>query len=121
MRKSGAAMYWVSVVLGALTVVLVLVNFGLLSNNQAIQAQVNQRQQYINQSAQLSRVSDLLIRTLATEAVNKNDDKVRDMLAAQGVTLQVTPASGAAASGSTPPLAAAPPAATPPASASGKK
>jgi hypothetical protein len=115
MRKSGAAMYWVSVVLGALTVVLVLVNFGLLSNNQAIQAQVNQRQQYINQSAQLSRVSDLLIRTLATEAVNKNDDKVRDMLAAQGVTLQVKPASG-----STPP-ADTPPAAAPPAPASGKK
>ena len=103
MRNGGAAMYWVSVVLGALTVVLVIVNFGLLSNNQVLQAQVNQRQQFINQSAQLSRVSDLLIRSLASGAVSKNDDKVRDMLAAQGVTLQVAPASGAAASGATPP------------------
>jgi hypothetical protein len=115
MGRSGAAMYWVSVVLGVLAVVLVIVNFGLLSNDQAIQAQVNQRQQFINQSAQLSRVSDLLIRSLATAAVNKNDDKVRDMLAEHGVTLQVTPTSGAAASGATPP------AATPPASSSGKK
>jgi hypothetical protein len=98
MRKSGSAMYWVSVVLGALTVVLVLVNFVLLSNNQVIQAHVNQRQQFINQSAQLSRVSDLLIRSLASEAVSKNDDKVRDMLAVQGVTLQVTPAPAAAPS-----------------------
>jgi len=85
-------MYWVSVVLGAVTVVLVIVNFFLLSNNQSIQAQVNQRQQFINQSAQLSRVSDFLIRALATEAVSKNDDKVRDMLSQQGITLNVTPA-----------------------------
>jgi hypothetical protein len=108
MRRSGTAIYWVSVVLGVVTVVLVIANFALLSNNQAIQAQVNQRQQFINQSAQLSRVSDLLIRTLASEAVSKNDDKVRDMLAAQGVQLQVTPAPapGTAASGSAPPAAA---------------
>jgi hypothetical protein len=97
MRTSGTAMYWVSVVLGALAVVLVLVNFVLLSNNQTIQAQVSQRQQFINQSSQLSRVSDLLIRSLASEAVDKNDDKVRDMLAQQGITLNVTPGASAPA------------------------
>jgi uncharacterized protein YpmS len=106
MRASGAAMYWISVVLGAVTVILVIVNFFLLSNNQSNQAQVNQRQQFINQSAQLSRVRDYLVRALATEAVNKNDDKVRDMLSSEGVTLNVTPTA------STP---------APAASASGKK
>lgn len=93
------AAYWISVVLGALTLVLVVVNYALQSNNQSIQAEVNQRQQFINQSNQLSRVSDVLIRTIAMAAANAKDDKLRDMLAQQGITMTVTPGQSASPPG----------------------
>jgi len=87
----GAVLYWGSVVLAALSLVLVVTNVVLVSNNQSIQADVNQRQQFINQSMQLSRVNEALVRALASEAVNAKDDKVRDLLAQQGITVTVTP------------------------------
>jgi heme exporter protein D len=112
-RIGGAAAYWVSVALGAVTLVLVVVNVVVLSTNRSIQAEVNQRQQYINQSNQLSRVDEVLIRTIATAAVNAKDDKLRDLLAQQGVTMTVNPSGSGAAPGSPVPAAAAPaPAAT---------
>jgi hypothetical protein len=88
MRINGnVAAYWASVGLGALTIVLVVVNFFVLSSNQSIQAAANQRQQFINQSVQLRQADNLLIRTLAQAAINAKDDKLRDLLAQQGVTL----------------------------------
>jgi hypothetical protein len=130
MRTSfNIATYWISVVLGALTIVLVVVNFAVLSNNLSAQAEANQRQQFINQSTQFRRVDDLLIRTLAQAAVNAKDDKLRDLLAQQGVTLTPTPSEPTSAPGSPTPGSPAPttgpvaPAAPPSASpaASGNK
>jgi hypothetical protein len=118
MRINGnVAAYWASVVLGALTIVLVIANFFLLSSNQSIQAEANQRQQFINQSAQLRQADNLLIRALAQAAINAKDDKLRDLLAQQGVTLtaptsEAAPAAGVAGPGAASPAApAVPPAA----------
>ena len=47
-------------------------------------------QQFINQSIQLGRVNDALIRALATMAVSNNDDKLRDLLAQSGITINPT-------------------------------
>ncbi len=89
MRINGnVAAYWASVALGALTIVLVVANFFVMSSNQSIQAEANQRQQFINQSVQLKRVDDLLIRAIAQASVNAKDDKLRDLLAQQGVTMK---------------------------------
>ncbi len=119
MRLSGsAATYWISVGLGALTLGLVVVNFAVLSSNQSVQAEVNQRQQFINQSNQLSRVNDVLIRTIATAAVNAKDDKLRDLLAQQGVSLTFTPGGSTPAPGSAAPAVTVPAA---PAATSGNK
>src|SRR5580700_6008124 len=101
MRVSGdVAAYWAAVAFGALTIVLVGANYFVLSSNQTIQVDANQRQQFINQSTQLKRADDLLIRTLAQAAISAKDDKLRDLLAQQGVTM--TPPASEPAPGSAP-------------------
>lgn len=128
MRISGdVAAYWAAVAFGALTIVLIGTNFFVLSSNQTIQAEANQRQQFINQSIQLRRADDLLIRMLAQAAISAKDDKLRDLLTQQGVTM-TAPASepapggmgGAAGTDAATPAAPAAPAAPPAAAPAGK-
>jgi len=113
--NGGVATYWASVALGVVTIVLVVANFFMQSSNLSIQAEVNQRQQFINQSTQLKRVDDLLIRAIAQAAVTAKDDKLRDLLAQQGVTLTPTATEPVPATGAAEPTATAPaaPAAAP--------
>jgi hypothetical protein len=73
-----------------MTLVLVVVYIVLIQGNRSVQSEVNQRQQFINQSIQLGRVNDALIRALATMAVSNNDDKLRDLLAQSGITINPT-------------------------------
>src|SRR5277367_944871 len=82
--------YWASVALGVATIVLVGTNFAVLTSNQSIQAEINQRQQFIDQNPQLRRADEMLIRAIATAAVNAKDDKLRDLLAQQGITMAPT-------------------------------
>jgi hypothetical protein len=58
-----------------------------VQENRSVQLQVNQRQQFINQSLELGRVNDALIRALAAAAVKNNDDKLRNLLAQSGITI----------------------------------
>ncbi|MGB8275030.1 MAG: hypothetical protein WCF16_07135 [Alphaproteobacteria bacterium] len=97
----------VSVALAGITVVLVVVNGSLFLVNQSGQTEVNRRQLFINQSVQLGRVSEALVRALAQASVVKKDDKLRDLLAQHGITFTHTP-SGAAAPESGPPQGASP-------------
>ena len=62
----------------------------LIQDNRSVQSEINQRQQFINQSIQLGRINDALIRALATTAVNSKDDKLRDLLAQNGITINPT-------------------------------
>jgi hypothetical protein len=96
------------VALSGITLVLVVVYIVLIQGNRSVQSEVNQRQQFINQSIQLGRVNDALIRALATTAVSNNDDKLRDLLAQSGIT--INPTTGAPEREAAP--AAAAPAAT---------
>ena len=93
------------VALSGITLVLVVVYIVVIQDNRSIQAEVNQRQQFINQSIQLGRVSDTLIRALAAAVVDSKDDKLRELLAQNGFT--INPKTGA------PERAAAPAAAAP--------
>ena len=93
------------VALSGITLVLVVVYIVLTQDNRSVQTEINQRQQFINQSIRLGRVNDALIHILATTAVSNNDDKLRDLLAQNGIT--INPATGA------PEREAAPPAAAP--------
>ena len=100
-------LYWGAVGLAGVTIVLVFAYMLLVQNNRSMQAEVNQRQQFINQSIQLGRINDALIRTLAATAVSSTDDKLRDLLAQSGIT--INPTTGAPEREAAP--AAAPPSA----------
>jgi hypothetical protein len=78
------------VALSGITLVLVVVYIVLIQDNRSVQSDINQRQQFINQSIQLGRINDALIRALATTAVGNQDDKLRDLLAQNGITINPT-------------------------------
>ena len=65
----------------------VVVYICLVQDNRAVQAEVNRRQQFINQSIQLGRINEVLIRALAAAAANSKDDKLRELLAQNGITI----------------------------------
>jgi hypothetical protein len=82
--------YWASVALSAAALLFVVLNAILSEGNRSIQVEVNQRQQYINQSIQFGRVNEALIRSLAQTAVSDKDNKLRELLAQQGITINET-------------------------------
>src|SRR4029077_5450484 len=69
---------------------LVVVYIIVIQDNRSVQAGINQRQQFINQSIQLGRINDALIHALAAAAVGNKDDKLRDLLAQNGITINPT-------------------------------
>jgi hypothetical protein len=85
--RPGVWLYWAVVGLSGLSLLLVATYIVLVQDNRSVQLQVNQRQQFINQSIQLGRVNDVLIRALAAAAVNSNDDRLRNILAQSGITI----------------------------------
>jgi hypothetical protein len=99
-------LYRVAVGLSALTAVLVATYIVLVQDNRAVQRDVNQRQQFINQSVQLGHVNEALIRALAAAAASSKDEKLRDLLAQIGITINAagepTPAGAAPADKNTP-------------------
>ena len=100
--------YRLLVALSGITLILVVIYIVLIQDNRSVQAEVNQRQQFINQSIQLGRISDALIRAMAATAVSNKDDRLRDLLAQNGIT--INPTTGAPEREAAPPTAA--PAAT---------
>src|SRR6266446_3151934 len=95
MRTDGW-LYRLLVALSGITVALVIVYIVLIQENRTVQAEVNQRQQFIN---------DTLIRALAAAAVENNDDKLRELLAQNGIS--INPTTGAPEKQATPPAAPA--------------
>jgi hypothetical protein len=79
--------HWGLVGLAAISLVLVIVDVILGQSIRSIQADVNQRQQFINQSIRLGRVNEGLIRTIAQAALKDNSDKLRDLLMRNGITV----------------------------------
>ena len=89
MRAEGW-LYWMTVALSAAAGALVVAYIILVQDNRTVQAEVNRRQQFINQSIQLGRINEALIRALAAGAVNDKDDKLRDLLVQNGITINPT-------------------------------
>jgi hypothetical protein len=89
------------VVLGALALLLTVVNATLFSLNRESQAEIAQRQQFIQQSVALESLYREIVKALAELGARGNDRALLDILAAQGLNVSV---GGAAAA----PMAAAP-------------
>jgi hypothetical protein len=83
--------------LGALMIVLVLVNILLSLGNQSLRAEVNERQQFLTQSMQLEGLHREIITVLATVALKTNNDQLKSLLASQGINFgQPPPPAGSA-------------------------
>ena len=89
MRAEGW-LYWVAVGLSAAAMALVVIYIILVQDNRAVQADVNRRQQFINQSIQFGRINEALVRALAAAAVSNKDDKLRELLADSGITINAS-------------------------------
>lgn len=76
-------------ILGAIALLLVLANIGLSLNNQQAQAEVNSRQQYINQTVEISRLNNQIVQALANLSVQNNDASIRNLLESQGISFNV--------------------------------
>ena len=85
--RAGEWLYRVTVGLSGFSLILVIAYIILVQDNRSVQLEVNRRQQFINQSVQLGRVNDALIRALAASAVSNKDDKLRDLLTEHGITI----------------------------------
>jgi len=78
--------FWAATTLASLAVLLVIVDGWLVTSNASIRSAVNGRQQYINQSVQLSRLNQELVNELGALAL-KNNTAIRQLLAESGVTV----------------------------------
>jgi ABC-type transport system involved in cytochrome bd biosynthesis fused ATPase/permease subunit len=75
----------------ALIVVLAIINATLFVGNRRIQATVNNRQQYIQQSIQLEGLYTEIVKSLADLSAKQNDEQLRDLLKTHGFTITVNP------------------------------
>jgi len=87
MKGISSAQALLLTVLGAIALLLVLANIGLSLNNQQAQIQVNARQQYINQTVEISRLNTQLAQALANLSVQNNDASIRNLLESQGISI----------------------------------
>jgi hypothetical protein len=78
-------------VLAALILLLVLVDILLGLGNQSLRMEVSERQQFIAQSVQLEGLHREIITTLATVALKTNDEKLKSLLASQGISFGADP------------------------------
>jgi hypothetical protein len=85
--------------LGAgIVLVLVLVDMILFERNRALQAEINSRQQYIQQSVQLEGLNREIVTAIANLAVRNKDDQLKAILAQHGITINVGSTGAASAS-----------------------
>jgi hypothetical protein len=92
---------YVPQLVAGLSLVLVIVNGGLAIANRTMQTEVNARAQYINQSLQLGRLEQGIVRAAASAAVTNKDTKLGDLLTSNGIRYQAAPAPTAAEAAST--------------------
>lgn len=80
--------YWASVVLSTLALVLMIASVFLINGNRDLQAEVAQRQAIINSGINLSQLNQSLVQALADASIKDDDKQIRDLLAAQGITIK---------------------------------
>ena len=78
----------------AVTLILVILNSFLVVRNQGIEAEVQQRQQIINQSLQVNQVSNALLQMLGQSVVRTQDPQITSLLSEFGITVSETPPAG---------------------------
>jgi hypothetical protein len=75
--------------LAAIGLLLAIANMVLFSQNRFAQVEVTQRAQYIQQTVQLEPFYREMVKALGELAVRNNDTELRDMLAKQGIVVNM--------------------------------
>jgi ABC-type transport system involved in cytochrome bd biosynthesis fused ATPase/permease subunit len=78
--------FWLAMGASGLACVLVLANMALFTQNRAAQQAIATRQQYIQQSVQLEALYQQLVKGAAELSARNNDEQLRSVLNAQGIT-----------------------------------
>ena len=83
------AQFWTLSGIALLVLALVLVNVFVSRSNAQLQQQVNERQLYIQQTLQLEGLYRDMVRALAELSVQNKDERLRALLAAQGISINL--------------------------------
>lgn len=83
--------YWIVTTIAAACFAAMVVNIGLGITNGAARTDVNQRQQFVQQSIQLEGLYKEIVRSLAEMGARNNDGDVKAMLQKHGITYNVNP------------------------------
>jgi hypothetical protein len=89
--------FWMLTAMGAIALALSGLNMYLSQANGALQAQANSRAQFIQQSIALEGLYREIVQALADRAVRTRDTQIRDLLAAEGLTVNFDAAPAPAA------------------------
>jgi uncharacterized protein YpmS len=84
--------FWSLTLLALLTAIFVLTNMVLFTNNRATQTEVASRQEYVQQTVQLEGLYRDIVKALADLSVRNQDEDLKGLLAAQGISITVNPA-----------------------------
>lgn len=78
--------FWLLNLAAFLALILVAINIAAALSNQDQREEINQRQQFLNQSVQLAQLNDQIIKSLASLAARTNDQSIKDLLNAHGIS-----------------------------------
>lgn len=89
--------YWIANGVGASCLALLAAQLTLVSLNRGLRADIETRQQYVQQSLQLEGLYREIVRALAELGARNNDEQVRSLLQQHGISYTVNPPAAAAA------------------------
>jgi hypothetical protein len=96
----GRVQFWIVTLLALLGLVATGANVAVVMGNRTAQAEVAQRQQFVQQSLQLEQLYRDIVRALAELGARNNDEQLRGLLAKHGISFSVNaPAAAGAAPG----------------------
>ena len=79
------------VLLSTAAIGLAVVNGTVFTSNRSLQAEVNNRQQFVLQSIQLETLYREMVKSLADLSARSNDEQLRSLLKTHGITFTVNP------------------------------
>lgn len=83
---SRSGQFWLLTLAAGVALVLVALSMMLARSNQAIQSEIDNRQQYINQTIRISRLNTRFIQALANVSARTGDEQIRLLLADHGIS-----------------------------------
>jgi hypothetical protein len=88
--------YWILTLMALLAAVLVVANAMLFTSNRTAQTEVAGRQDYIQKSIQFEGLYREIVKALADLSIRNQDQDLRNLLAAHGVTVTLQPPAASA-------------------------